>query len=208
MRVYVYVDGFNLYYRALRKTPHKWLNLLALSQQLLDPDDSVEAIRYFTARVSSRSGDPDAPRRQQLYLSALSSIPILTCHYGRFLPKTKFRPLVSAPTTFVEIHDTEEKGSDVALASHLLNDGYLGRYDAALVMSQDTDLCEPLKMVRDNLRKPVGLVWLDGKQPGGRLVRAASFVRHVTPARLAASQFPDQVMGRNGHLVERPASWR
>jgi hypothetical protein len=31
----VYVDGFNLYYRALRGTAHKWLDLIALSQAVL-----------------------------------------------------------------------------------------------------------------------------------------------------------------------------
>ena len=54
MRVRVYVDGFNLYYRALRKTPHKWLNPLTLAQGLLDPNDSIDRLRYFTARISPR----------------------------------------------------------------------------------------------------------------------------------------------------------
>ena len=54
MRAYVYVDGFNLYYRALRPTPYKWLNLRALGAALLDPSDTVDVVRYFTARVSAR----------------------------------------------------------------------------------------------------------------------------------------------------------
>lgn len=210
MRVYVYVDGFNLYYRALRNTPHKWLNLLALSQQLLDPKDTIEMVRYFTARVSPRAGDPDAPRRQQLYLSALATIPQISIHYGRFLPKTKWRPIVHPtwnPHVVVEVHDTEEKGSDVNLAAHLLNDAWRGRFDAALIFSQDTDLCEPIRMVAQDLRKTIGLVWLDGQQPNGRLARLAAFVRHITPSRLAAAQFPNPVMGRNGHHIHKPGTW-
>ena len=35
MRAYIYVDGFNLFYRALKGTPHKWLNLAALAKRLL-----------------------------------------------------------------------------------------------------------------------------------------------------------------------------
>lgn len=72
MRVYVYVDGFNLYYRALRCTPHKWLNLDLLARRLVRPGDSIDLVRYFSARVKARAGDPDAPRRQQIYLSASS----------------------------------------------------------------------------------------------------------------------------------------
>lgn len=207
MRVRVYIDGFNLYYRALRGTPYKWLNPVTLARSLLAEDDEVDLARYFTARVSARSGDPDAPRRQQIYLSALATIPNLKVHYGRFLAKTKMRPLVSAPETYVHVHDTEEKGSDVNLASFLLHDGWQGRYDAALIMSQDTDLCEPIRMVREDMKLPVGLVWLDGGQAGRRLSSVASFVRHITPPRLSAAQFDDVLMGKNGHLIRKPDNW-
>lgn len=210
MRVRVYVDGFNLYYRAVRRTPYKWLNLLALAKGLLDPTDTVDRVRYFTARVSPRAGDPDAPKRQQAYLSALSSLQEITVHYGRFLPKTKWRPVahpVWNPHVLIEVHDTEEKGSDVNLAAHLLNDGWRDRYDVALVMSQDTDLCEPLRMVKNDMGKQVGLVCLDGREPNKRLRTVASFVRHATQSRLAASQFPNPVLAGNGRHVHKPDTW-
>lgn len=211
MRVYVYVDGFNLYYRALRRYPDaKWLNIRTLSESLLDPSDTIDTIRYFTARVSPRSGDPDAPRRQQVFFSALGTIPGFKFHYGRFLPKKKWRPVVHpnwSPAVKIEVHDTEEKGSDVNLASHLLNDAHHNRFDAAFVISQDTDLCEPIRMIKD-MGKPIGVAWLDGMQPGSRMVRASSFVRQVTHQRLKASQFPDTLLNKQGRLINRPDSWR
>lgn len=210
MRARVYVDGFNLYYRALGKGDYRWLDLLALSRKLLDPDDAIDVVRYFTARVSSRAGAPSAPKKQQAYLSALSSLSEVRVHYGRFIAKTKWRPLVEPDRSagqFVQVHDTEEKGSDVNLAAHLLNDGWRDRYDVALVMSQDTDLCEPIRMVTQDMKKLVGLVWLDGKQPNGRLSSVSSFVRHATPARLAGSQFPDPVKTRKGAFVNKPEDW-
>jgi len=206
-RVRAYIDGFNLYYRALKGTRFKWLNLVELVRQIVDPADSIERVRYFTARVSSRAGDTDAPRRQQLYLSALSGLPEVSVHYGRFLPKSKFRPLKQNPSTFVEILDTEEKGSDVNLASFLLHDGWQNKYDTALVLSQDTDLCEPMRMVCKDLGKPIGLVVLDGKQANGRLVKVSSFVRHITPSRLSSAQFPDPVPDKNGRPIRKPTSW-
>lgn len=175
MRTCVYVDGFNLYYRALKGTPHKWIDLRALAVSLLDPENDIQLVRYFTARVSGRS-DPDEPRRQQLYLNALKTLPGVTLHYGRFLTKTKRRPLVAEGggiSAFVNVHDTEGKGSDVNLASHLLNDGWQGRYDVAVVVSQDTDLEEPIRMVREQIGKPVGLIWCGGRDANGRLKRAA-----------------------------------
>ena len=37
VRITVYVDGFNLYYGAVKGTPFKWLNLVQLARQLV-PD--------------------------------------------------------------------------------------------------------------------------------------------------------------------------
>lgn len=207
MRAIVYVDGFNLYYRGLRRTPHKWLNLLELAQHFLDPDDTVERIRYFTADVSPRSGDLEAPLRQQAYLRALKTIPQLSIHKGRFLPKTETRPLVSDPTIYVEVHDTEEKGSDVNLASHLLNDGFNDRFDTALVITQDTDLCEPIRMIKNDVAKIAGVLWAGSSNPGKHYRAVSSFIKHVNPGVLAKCQFPNPVIGRGGAHIVKPASW-
>ena len=209
MRVRVYVDGFNLYYRALKSlNPDcKWLNPLALARSLLDPEDSIDRVRYFTARVSARAGDPEAPKRQQAYLSALGTVPEVTVHYGRFLSKEKTRPLVETPSSYVTVMDSEEKGSDVNLATFLLMDGWRDKYDAAVVMSQDTDLCEPLRAVRNELQKQVGIIWLDGKEPGRRFVNCSSFIRHATAARLRAAQFPPLLRDRRGREITRPGGW-
>ena len=206
MRAYVYVDGFNLYYRALRGTPNKWVNLLEVAKRLLNPDDTVEVVRYFTARVRARAGDPDAPRRQQVYLSALGSVPNIKFHYGSFLSKTKKRPLVSNGT-FVEVHDTEEKGSDVNLAVHLVNDAWSQRFDVALVLSQDTDLIEPMRIVSQERGLKVGLVWLDGKRPNPKLANVATFTRHLSSADLTASQFPSLIARTSGPVIQKPSGW-
>ena len=210
MRVSVYVDGFNLYYRTLRRSPHKWLNLWVLAQSLLNEGDELRELHYFTARVSSRAADPEAPKRQQLYLSALKTMPHCRIHYGRFLTNNKWRPIAHPawnPHVCVEIMNTEEKGSDVNLATHLLNDAWHDRFEAALVFTQDTDLLETMRIVKNEREKVVGLVWLDGRNPSNKFVRASSFVRHVTASRLAAAQFDDELMGKDGHLIRKPETW-
>ena len=208
MRVRVYVDGFNLYYRGLRGTNFKWLNLATLASELLDPNDTLEAIRYFTADVSPKSGDPDAPTRQQAYYRALRTIDNLTIHRGNFLPKTKTRPLLGQEKSFVIIHDTEEKGSDVNLASYLLMDGFKDLYDAALVVSQDTDLLEPMRMVKEELGKTVGLIWIDEKtKPGKKHKRVTDFVRYANRSILKKSQFSNPLFGSGGEKIEKPTSW-
>lgn len=70
MRTRVYVDGFNFYYGCVRGTPFKWLNFHELFRLLLPPND-VRAIKYFSARVEARGGDPSQATRQDTYFRAL-----------------------------------------------------------------------------------------------------------------------------------------
>jgi len=207
-RTFVYVDGFNLYYRALAQKPHKWLSLYALSARMLDPENDIREIKYYTARVSGRR-DPKEPHRQAAYLRALKTTPGLSIYYGKFLPKIIMRPLVNPPpygNPYVEVHTTEEKGSDVNLASHLIRDSFKGFFEVAVVISKDTDLCEPIRIVTEELNLPVGILCPDGDIPKG-LKEVASFVRHITKPDLAASQFPNPVIGLAGEMIHKPAHW-
>ena len=88
MRTFVYIDVFNLYYRALRNTPYRWLDLSKLARLLL-PKNQIHRIHYYTARITARPGDPDQPTRQQFYLRALATIPNVSITYGQFLTHKK-----------------------------------------------------------------------------------------------------------------------
>ena len=90
----LYVDGFNLYFGAMKGNGggYKWLDLAALAAKLL-PKDQVKRIRYFTAKVGARPEDPQQPQGQQTYLRALRTIPNLTIHEGHYSTHAKWRPL-------------------------------------------------------------------------------------------------------------------
>jgi len=206
-RTFVYVDGFNLYYRALAQRPYKWLNLHALASGILAQNQIVE-IKYYTARVSG-ARDPGDPGRQTPYFRALMTISGLSICYGRFLPKKIMRPLVIPPligSKYVLVHSTEEKGSDVNLAAHLIRDGFKGKFEAAAVISKDSDLVEPIRIVVRELGLPVGLICPDGAVPS-QLKQVASFVRHIVKQDLAAAQFPNPVIGGNGKPIHKPPHW-
>lgn len=53
MKTYAYIDGFNLYFGALKGTPYRWLDVAKMCERLLRKDD-VTRVRYFTARVKTR----------------------------------------------------------------------------------------------------------------------------------------------------------
>ncbi len=70
----LYIDGFSLYYQAVAETPYKWLNLRLLGENLF-PDDDVQDIHYFTARLIDRDGqEAKRQRRQLVYIRALETI--------------------------------------------------------------------------------------------------------------------------------------
>ena len=76
VKTYVYIDGFNLYYGAIKGTSYKWLDLLQMCRKLL-PKNEIGKIKYYTAIVSARPNDREQPVRQQTYLRALATIPDL-----------------------------------------------------------------------------------------------------------------------------------
>jgi len=95
MRTFVYVDGFNLYYGALKGTPCKWLDLPALFAKVLQPHHDILTVKYFTARVSSTPVDQSKPQRQDVYLRALRRHrPEVEVYFGHFLSHQVRAPLV------------------------------------------------------------------------------------------------------------------
>jgi uncharacterized LabA/DUF88 family protein len=218
MRTIVDVDGFNLYFRLLLARPHvKWLNIKTLAETLLSQTNRIVAVKYYTARVSGRL-DASAPARQQIYLDALATVPEISVHMGNFLLSEKFAGLVCPPEfrpriilpmpwpNVVKVIKVEEKGSDVNLASHLLLDAFQSNYDVAAVLSNDSDLVEPIRIVTKVLGKPVGLL-SPVSNPTVELSRVSSFIRRISVSDLAVSQFPNPIVRPDGSKIVKPASW-
>lgn len=207
MNTYVYVDAFNLYYGALKGTPYKWLDLQALCKVMI-PTNTVLAIKYFTARVQPRASDPGQPTRQQIYLRALRTIPNLQIIYGHYLSHVVRMPLaypLLGQKPFVEVIKTEEKGSDVNIASHLLLDAFDNAFDCAVVVSGDSDLRAPIQMVLSRFHKTVGVL-NPQKTPCKALQTDARFYKHIREAALQASQFPP-VLSDSVGTFHKPDSW-
>jgi NYN domain len=203
-----YVDGFNLFYGCLKGTGYKWLDLDALFRTLV-PTHEIKRIRYFTARISGRSDKPDSPTHQDAYLRALATLPNVTIHFGKFLQSTQRMALAAprpgGPRT-VEVIKTEEKGSDVNLATYLLIDAFRQDSDLAVVVSNDSDLCEPIRIVKDEYRVPVGLLNPHARTSSDLRKLSPTFLKQIRSGPLSASQFP-QVVNARGRKISKPATW-
>jgi uncharacterized LabA/DUF88 family protein len=170
-RAYVYVDGFNLFFRALRRTSFKWLNIQSLSEQIL-PQFDVIKVNYYTAKIRSRD-DPEKSLRHETYLRALRTLPKVEIFHGTFSAHKVLRELAHSSlltrikrmfgiqvrmNRLVSVFDPKEKGSDVNLAVHMVNDAWKDKYDVGVLLSNDTDLLEALKIVRRDCGKKVCVI--------------------------------------------------
>ncbi len=205
MIIRVYIDGFNLYYGSLKNTQHKWLDVMKMCAYLF-PQDTVSYIKYFTAPIKVRLNDPDVdkPNRQQMYLRALRTIPNLEIIEGNFLTHMVTMKNALGPG-FSTVVKTEEKGTDVNIASHLIHDAHNGVFELAIVISNDSDLVEPVRIVVQELKLPVIVVspYLNNSI---QLKNTASSVRKLRFGLLRVSQFPNTLTDRVGQFT-KPAIW-
>lgn len=211
MRTAVYVDGFNLFHRLLEgNSDVKWLDLWALARACLRADNDVTQIRYFTARVPGNEADPGQHTRQDIYLQALEATNVYI-HLGVFRRRRRRLAMVNPPErdngTYVEVWHREEKRSDVNLAVHMLHDAWLDVYDCAVVLSNDSDLVEALRLVR-SMGKVVGILCPAHSGPAIDLVEHSDFVRQIRGTQLLRSQLPTSVSLANGREVHCPPGWR
>ena len=216
-RAYIYIDGFNLHHGAVKRQPqYKWLDLVVFSKRLMAGYD-VGKVKYFTAKVRGL-GDPERQSRQMVYWRALQHL-----HPSEFeIVEGRFRidpkPLREAikrsdgkyfaGTKSIMVMKVEEKGTDVNLAVHLLNDAWKNLYDTALVVSNDSDLVEAIRVVHSELGKKVVLAnpfWWSKKGIARHLMNLGLERRKINETQLAACQLPDEIAGTN---LRRPDTWK
>lgn len=202
----IYVDGFNLYYGAVRKTPFKWLDIRKMCE-LAFPRNDIHEIHYCTAIVKDAPWDPHQSVRQLTFIRALETTGV-EVHYGSFLSNVVSMPLASPPrkgSRMVKVIKTEEKGSDVALGALLVAHGYQKRYECAIVVSNDSDLVLPIKIVREELGLPVG-IYCPHKQFSVELSKVAAFKKQIRKGVLRAAQFPETLTDDRG-TITKPKRW-
>lgn len=207
LRTNIYVDGFNLYYGSLKSTPYKWLNLKILFDNLLNADHTVQTIKYFTAKIAVRAGERQSQHNQLTYLSALNTIPEVDIFYGHYLMHKVYMPLVENPNKLVQVYKTEEKGSDVNLAVHMLNDACQNRYDCAVLVSNDSDMAESLRLIKSEYSKKIGLVTPGSpkeRRTSRELAKHADFIKRIRNGVLKISQLPNTIPDT---VLHKPSNW-
>ncbi len=205
-RSIVYVDGFNLYYGAVKYTKWKWLDLDRYFR-LLRQDDDIQTIKYFTAEI-----DGSHAKHQQAYLLALSTLPRVEIILGKFKSK-RIKCLVSgcrySGSRFFQM--PEEKRTDVNIALNMIQDAIFNECDRLILVSGDSDLAPAVSMVKSHAPDKEVIVYVPGNNP----IRAAAVElrsvadKHKTlpNALFPKAQFPPKLPDGKGGWINKPQDW-
>lgn len=174
---------------------------------MLGEENEITKIKYFTARVQPTERDPQINLRQDTYFRALNNCcPEVEIHLGHFLRHKIYAENANPPPNRVEVFKTEEKGSDVNLALHVLNDAWANTYDCAVIVSNDSDLSTALQMVKEQHNKVLGLITPGApkRKPSWQLKRYANFSKLIRSWNLSQSLLPNTIPMTE---ISKPKSW-
>ena len=202
-RLLFYIDGFNLYFGLKEKGWRRfyWLNLQELCSRLTRADQQLTLIRYFTSRISQ--SDPGKRIRQNTYLEALETLPLLEIHYGTYMGTPQ--SCLKCGHTFIK---HSEKKSDVNIAVKLLTDAMDDLYDVAVLISADSDLTPAVEALKKHFPKKETLLFFPPARSSLSLKRACQRYGGVlNQTTVSKSQFPDTVISKTGYPLRRPNHW-
>ncbi|MCR9095662.1 MAG: NYN domain-containing protein [bacterium] len=205
-RTIVYVDGFNLFYGALRGTSEAWLDLERLFRLLL-PHDDLRRVRFFSALMMGHERIA-----QRTHLRALETTPLVEVTLGRFKTR-RVRCRVAGcsmagPRRFAW---PEEKRTDVTIGITMVDDAYQDECDRLILVSGDSDLVPALALIRKRFPEKEIVVYVPARHPDrGAAVelRGAAHRARLLPLQvLKHAQFPDVVIDARGRRIRKPADW-
>ena len=201
-RVIAYVDGFNLYY-GLREKKWKryyWLNIQALVESIIKPDQKLVTTKYFTSRIKAPE---DKVKRQSAFLEALGTLPCFEISYGKY----QFNPRTCLHCGYEDLVPSE-KMSDVNIATALMVDAFRNHFDTALLISADSDLLAPITAIKQEFPRKRVVVVFPPARHSVDLENAADVSFTLGRAKIAHCLFPPEVTKPDGFILRCPEEWQ
>lgn len=200
IKVITYIDGFNLYSGLCDKgwRRYLWLDLYALSKSLLQFNQELVQVKYFTADITH---NPPKYARQSTYLDALRTLDFVEIIKGRFL-QVPFKCHLCGQTGY----ENKEKMTDVNIAIEMLLDAQRNNFETAILVSADTDLVPIVKYVVQKLGKRVTIAF-PPERWSDHLKDIAGHHYPIGRDKFVKSQLPPRIEVSSGHILERPSEW-
>ena len=97
--------------------------------------------------------------------------------------------------------------TDVNIAVAMMEDAFGNEFDAAILVSADSDLCGPVRAIRRLFPNKRIVVAFPPQRRSAELEKYATATIVIGKGKLANSQFPDVVYGKGGFQLLRPPKW-
>lgn len=159
MKTTIYIDGFNLYYGALKNTPYKWLDIFTLFSEILsiqNPKSEIDTIKFFTAPVKAQvaTNGQKAFQSQNDYHRALKKLypEKIQIIEGYFSLERANLPAYKKPIDKQEklaVWKLEEKQTDVNISLHIYDDVVRKKAEQVVLVSNDSDLLPSLEFSKE-----------------------------------------------------------
>jgi uncharacterized LabA/DUF88 family protein len=207
------IDGFNLYH-SVKTASHdlglggsgtRWLDIHSMSQSylhLIDTSARLAEIYYFSALAKHlESKKPDVTARHKNYIECLEDT-IINIELHRFKKKSI---LCQKCSQFFNAR--EEKETDVAMATRLLEILFLDKCDTVVLVTGDTDIVPAVKTAQKIFPKKEIVFLMPYKRHNKELANLVSKHFDISSHNYTKHQFADPFVTKNGKSISKPLSW-
>jgi len=200
-RVVAYIDGFNLYFgmREAGFDKCRWLDVVKLINSLLEPNQELIKVKYFTSRVSN---NPDKQKRQSTYLDALDSTGTQII-YGNYQDNN-----TECNRCGHVWKSAKEKMTDVNIATSMIIDAFKDKYDMAMLISGDSDLSPPIKAIHELFKQKRVFIAFPPKRHNSTMAIVSRGSMIIGRKKLVDAQFDEEVISKTGFKLRIPDQWK
>lgn len=207
------IDGFNLYHSVktasrdlgLNGRQTRWLNIPSLCESflhLVGNNAQTSEIYYFSAlALHLENRKPDVTIRHKTYIRCLE-------HSGVKVELHRFKksPIVckKCGQTF---HRQEEKETDVAMATRMLELLFLDECDTIALVTGDTDIVPAVKTAQKIFPNKEIVFLMPYKRHNKELANLVSKHFDISSKNYTNHQFPDPFITKKKKLIHKPSSW-
>jgi len=213
LRTAFIIDGFNLYHSVkqasrdlnLGGTGTRWLDINGLCSSylhLFGKSARLSGIYYFSALATHiEAFKPDVTQRHRLYLQALEDSGVQV-ELSRFKPKD-----LRCPDCGHRFSRYEEKETDVAIATKLLEILANGTIDIAVLVTGDTDLAPAVRTAVSLYPSKKVCFAFPYRRHNRELFKLVPGCFQISKDAYAKHQFPNPLSLSDGSQVRKPSTW-
>lgn len=199
-RVMFYIDGFNLYFGMIEAGLRscKWLDINKLALAGIKHNQELIGVKYFTSNITN---NPPKESRQRIYIDALQTTGVIVIK-GKYESKQ-----VICEGCGKIWYRSNEKKTDVNIATNMIFDALQNKFDIAILISGDSDLIPAINMVNNQFSPKKVCVAFPPSRHNISVADAATGSYTLGRKRLLDCQFSNEVEDANGFKLKKPDTW-